>query len=99
MLYTVKINEGEVILETEYVSTVVSTVVFIDELNSNGLERTDDELVKIAKFLTQAYIETKPILHFYSYVEVIKDMETKDILDMDMHKLIKLAIETDSMFN
>lgn len=92
MLYIVK-NNNKVILETYY----ASTIVFIDILSYYGLERTDDEIVKIAEFLNQAYFEAKQKLRFISYIEVVADMETKDILNMDMHKLIKKAIKIDSM--
>ena len=93
IVYIIGTEDHKVIFETSY----LSKVVFFGELRSiqDEIERTDDEIIKIANHLHRAYIESKVMINILNFVDAVRYMPTERILNTSIYDIIESAAGED----
>lgn len=92
MIYMIYDNDNNLLLETDYVSTVV---FFTEVENSTEHELTNEELVTVAKKLTQAYINAKVSINMIAFVDGIREFTFQEIEELTIYDIIDMAADND----
>ena len=90
MKYIIKDNDGNTLIESDY----LSHIVFHAELfSTDEKDRSNEELIKISKHLTRAYLKSYVAITFRAFVDAVEEFTTEHILELPVHVIIDLALD------